>query len=103
MKHHETSADLRCRHKRHLSKLDFNMQHLPVVWPPSPLIDIHFMPPVADPTISSSLTTPAPNPWTASMPGLFVFLWSTGFVVAKFGLPYSPPLTFLLLRFTGVA
>jgi drug/metabolite transporter (DMT)-like permease len=37
------------------------------------------------------------------MPWLFVFLWSTGFVVAKFGLPYSPPLTFLLLRFTGVA
>jgi drug/metabolite transporter (DMT)-like permease len=25
-------------------------------------------------------------------------LWSTGFIVAKFGLPYAPPLTFLLLR-----
>jgi drug/metabolite transporter (DMT)-like permease len=36
------------------------------------------------------------------MPWLFVFLWSTGFVVAKFGLPYAPPLTFLLLRFVGV-
>jgi drug/metabolite transporter (DMT)-like permease len=33
------------------------------------------------------------------MPVLFVLLWSTGFVVAKFGLPYAPPLTFLLLRF----
>lgn len=36
------------------------------------------------------------------MPMVFVLLWSTGFVVAKFGLPYAPPLTFLLLRFAGV-
>jgi drug/metabolite transporter (DMT)-like permease len=28
----------------------------------------------------------------------FVLLWSTGFIVAKFGLPFSPPLTFLVLR-----
>jgi drug/metabolite transporter (DMT)-like permease len=27
-----------------------------------------------------------------------VLLWSTGFIVAKFGLPYAPPLTFLILR-----
>jgi drug/metabolite transporter (DMT)-like permease len=40
--------------------------------------------------------------WIVAMPWLFVFLWSTGFVVAKFGLPYAPPLTFLLLRFIGV-
>lgn len=32
----------------------------------------------------------------------FVLLWSSGFIVAKFGLPYAPPLTFLLLRFSGV-
>jgi drug/metabolite transporter (DMT)-like permease len=36
------------------------------------------------------------------MPGLFVLLWSTGFVSAKFGLPYAEPLTFLLLRFSLV-
>lgn len=36
------------------------------------------------------------------MPLLFVVLWSTGFIVAKFGLPYAPPLTFLVLRFIGV-
>jgi drug/metabolite transporter (DMT)-like permease len=36
------------------------------------------------------------------MPFVFVLIWSTGFVVAKFGLPYAPPLTFLLLRFAGV-
>ncbi len=37
-----------------------------------------------------------------ALPGFFVLLWSTGFIVAKFGLPYAPPLTFLLLRFLGV-
>ncbi len=31
-------------------------------------------------------------------PTLFVFLWSTGFIGAKFGLPYAEPLTFLALR-----
>jgi drug/metabolite transporter (DMT)-like permease len=36
------------------------------------------------------------------VPLFFVFLWSTGFIVAKFGLPYAPPLSFLLLRFLGV-
>lgn len=36
------------------------------------------------------------------VPFAFVLIWSTGFVVAKFGLPYAPPLTFLVLRFIGV-
>ncbi|WP_420799665.1 DMT family transporter [Noviherbaspirillum saxi] len=36
------------------------------------------------------------------MPFVFVVIWSTGFIVAKFGLPYAEPLTFLLLRFVGV-
>ena len=36
------------------------------------------------------------------LPTFFVLMWSTGFIVAKFGLPYAPPLTFLLLRFLGV-
>ncbi|WP_424194725.1 DMT family transporter [Ampullimonas aquatilis] len=36
------------------------------------------------------------------MPILFVLIWSTGFIVAKFGLPFAPPLTFLLLRFLSV-
>jgi drug/metabolite transporter (DMT)-like permease len=39
---------------------------------------------------------------TKLAPALFVVIWSTGFIVAKFGLPYAPPLTFLLLRFLGV-
>ena len=33
------------------------------------------------------------------MPAVFVLVWSTGFVVAKYGLPYAPPLTFLSIRF----
>lgn len=37
----------------------------------------------------------------AAMPMLFVLLWSSGFIVAKFGLPYAPPLTFIILRFSG--
>lgn len=38
----------------------------------------------------------------ALLPLLFVFLWSTGFVGAKFGLPYAEPLTFLLCRYALV-
>lgn len=34
-----------------------------------------------------------------AMPAVFVLLWSTGFIGAKFGLPYAEPLTFLLWRF----
>ena len=36
-------------------------------------------------------------------PGLFVILWSTGFIGAKYGLPYCGPLTFLFLRFCIVS
>ncbi|HKU87919.1 MAG TPA: DMT family transporter [Casimicrobiaceae bacterium] len=37
------------------------------------------------------------------LPGLFVVLWSTGFIAAKYGLPFAPPLEFLLVRFALVA
>ena len=33
------------------------------------------------------------------MPAVFVLIWNTGFIVAKFGLPYAPPLTFLAIRY----
>ena len=36
-------------------------------------------------------------------PVLFVFLWDTGFIGAKLGLPYAGPLTFLALRSTLAA
>ena len=35
-------------------------------------------------------------------PGIFVLLWASGFVGAKFGLPYAGPLTFLSLRMIAV-
>lgn len=34
---------------------------------------------------------------------LFVLLWSTGFVGAKYGLPYAEPMTFLTIRFALAA
>lgn len=36
------------------------------------------------------------------LPLLFVFLWSTGFIGAKLGLPHAEPLTFLLIRYALV-
>jgi drug/metabolite transporter (DMT)-like permease len=35
------------------------------------------------------------------VPLFFVFLWSTGFIAAKYGLPYAPPLSFLIVRCLG--
>ena len=40
--------------------------------------------------------------WTAGAPGVFVVLWSTGFIAAKAGLPFAEPMTFLALRFALV-
>lgn len=35
-------------------------------------------------------------------PAAFVLLWSTGFIGAKYGLPYAEPITFLWIRFAIV-
>jgi drug/metabolite transporter (DMT)-like permease len=45
---------------------------------------------------------PASNFFIAVAPALFVFLWSTGFIGAKYGLPYAEPLTFLAVRMVFV-
>jgi drug/metabolite transporter (DMT)-like permease len=50
-----------------------------------------------DPTATAA----RPSSWLSPIPIFFVFLWSTGFIVAKLGLPYAPPLTFLILRCLG--
>jgi len=34
-----------------------------------------------------------------AMPWLFVLIWSTGFIVARFGMPHAPPITFLCIRY----
>ena len=46
--------------------------------------------------------SPAPGALAALLPWLFVLLWSTGFIGAKFGLPYVEPLTFLSIRYAVV-
>lgn len=32
-------------------------------------------------------------------PAVFVLIWSTGFIVARFGMPYAPPMKFLAWRY----
>lgn len=34
-----------------------------------------------------------------AMPFVFVLVWSTGFIVARYGMPHAPPLTFLVTRY----
>jgi drug/metabolite transporter (DMT)-like permease len=51
---------------------------------------------------AGTLRAEARPAWMSAMPGLFVVLWSTGFIGAKLGLPYAGPLTFLALRFALV-
>jgi drug/metabolite transporter (DMT)-like permease len=34
-----------------------------------------------------------------AMPWVFVLIWSTGFVVARFGMPHAPPMSFLAVRY----
>ena len=36
---------------------------------------------------------------TRMMPVMFVLIWSTGFIVARYGMPNSPPFKFLLMRY----
>lgn len=37
--------------------------------------------------------------WVKHMPAVFVLIWSTGFIVARFGMPNSPPFSFLWFRY----
>ncbi|MDN6887207.1 DMT family transporter [Variovorax sp. CAN2819] len=37
--------------------------------------------------------------WLRAMPAVFVLIWSTGFIVARYGMLYAPPLKFLAVRF----
>lgn len=41
-------------------------------------------------------------PWLVFAPAIFLVMWSTGYVAAKFGLGYIEPMTFLALRFACV-
>ena len=48
------------------------------------------------------MSKPAFSFYQHAAPGIFVLLWSTGFIGAKLGLPDAEPLTFLELRFAIV-
>lgn len=34
-----------------------------------------------------------------AMPAVFVLIWSTGFIVARYGMPHAPPFKFLAIRY----
>lgn len=42
---------------------------------------------------------PAPAALQRGVPLLFVLIWSTGFVVARYGMPHAGPMAFLALRY----
>ncbi|MDP3521897.1 MAG: DMT family transporter [Hydrogenophaga sp.] len=39
------------------------------------------------------------NTWLRAMPVVFVLIWSTGFIVARYGMPHAPPFKFLAWRY----
>ena len=46
------------------------------------------------------MTAPARDgAWVRAMPLVFVLIWSTGFIVARYGMPHAPPMKFLALRY----
>jgi len=42
---------------------------------------------------------PGGSGWLRAMPAVFVLIWSTGFIVARYGMPFAPPLKFLAVRY----
>lgn len=47
----------------------------------------------------SATQTGGAQRWARAMPWVFVLIWSTGFVVARYGMPHAPPMKFLAVRF----
>ena len=42
---------------------------------------------------------PSSDAWVRATPVVFVLIWSTGFIVARYGMPHAPPLSFLAVRY----
>lgn len=42
---------------------------------------------------------PRDTAWLRAMPWVFVLIWSTGFIVARYGMPHAPPFKFLAVRY----
>ena len=49
--------------------------------------------------MSTAVAATRSHGWVRAMPWLFVLIWSTGFIVARYGMPYAPPLKFLSVRY----
>jgi len=49
--------------------------------------------------MSDTKPSKLPPATMAAASALFIFFWASGFIAAKFGLPYAEPFTFLTLRF----
>ena len=45
------------------------------------------------------VSTTKDNAWLRAMPWVFVLTWSTGFIVARYGMPHAPPMKFLAVRY----
>jgi len=45
------------------------------------------------------VTVALERPLIRAMPAVFVLIWSTGFIVARFGMPHAPPFKFLIIRY----
>jgi drug/metabolite transporter (DMT)-like permease len=45
------------------------------------------------------VNAPKDNAWLRAMPWVFVLIWSTGFIVARYGMPHAPPMKFLAVRY----
>jgi drug/metabolite transporter (DMT)-like permease len=48
---------------------------------------------------SGMATSPRQGRLVLAMPAVFVLIWSTGFIVARYGMPYAPPMKFLSFRY----
>lgn len=48
---------------------------------------------------SSGSTASAASHWVSMAPAVFVLIWSTGFVAARYGMPHAPPMSFLAWRY----
>ena len=53
----------------------------------------------ADATAQPKAISQYAGDWSRAAPALFVLIWSTGFIVARYGMPYAPPFGFLAWRF----
>jgi drug/metabolite transporter (DMT)-like permease len=67
--------------------------------PPSIGIDGGLEPPRRHPWVPERVVAARSGAWVRAMPWVFVLIWSTGFIVARYGMAHAPPLGFLSLRY----